>query len=574
MRSIKSPVRAGAKPAAKSAPRAPKRTTGNDQELARRLAEAEETLRAIRSGEVDALVVKTEEGEQVFTLQGADLSYRLLIEDMNEGALTVTSGGMILYANHRFAAMHQVPLETVIGSDLQRWIVPDKQDTLRTLLQDAATRHCREELSLLAGDGTGVPVYLSVSPTSIEGARQCLGVVATDLTEQKQQQQALMAAEKSARESLKAAHQARVALLSIIEEQKLSEQALRVSEARFRNVFENSPLGKSMASMDGEVRVNQAFCDILGYSKEELRKKSWEELTHPDDVLETADALQKVLVGTIPKARFEKRFVHKDGTLVWADTTITVGRDAAGKPTYVLTAINDITPRKQADAAVLDLKQHLQEHIELERLRLAQNLHDGPLQELYAVIYKLEQLRPRAVPENAEIIDQVVKDLHKTLGVLRAAASELRPPALSRFGLEKAIRSYVEDFRDKNPQIEIKQTLARDSQLLPEAVRLVLFRVLQEALANVVRHSRAKRVELRFSFDAEEARLEIEDNGKGFSVPGDWLGMVHAGHYGLAGMAERISAAGGTLTLDSVPGGRTTVRAVIPYSHELGQDSE
>ena len=107
--------------------------------------------------------------------------------------------------------------------------------------------------------------------------------------------------------------------------------------------------------------------------------------------------------------------------------------------------------------------------------------------------------------------------------------------------------------------------LAHDSQLLPETVRLVLFRVLQEALANIVRHAEASQVNIRFSFDAEEAQLEIADNGKGFTVPESWLDLLHAGHYGLVGMAERVSAAGGTLEIESAPGSSTTIRVVVPY---------
>jgi signal transduction histidine kinase len=200
----------------------------------------------------------------------------------------------------------------------------------------------------------------------------------------------------------------------------------------------------------------------------------------------------------------------------------------------------------------------------MERLRLAQNLHDTPLQELYAAIYKLEELRPTTRPATAETIGQVIDDIKHTLAGLRQTASELRPPSLSRFGLEKAIRSYVEDFRQKYPALHLELALARDRQLLSEDTRLVLFRVFQEAMANVTRHSHATEVKVRFAFDAEEARLEVSDNGRGFEVPGNWMSNVRAGHYGLAGMAERVSAAGGTLTLESTPDGPTTIRAVVP----------
>ncbi|MGE5071827.1 MAG: PAS domain-containing sensor histidine kinase, partial [Anaerolineae bacterium] len=290
-----------------------------------------------------------------------------------------------------------------------------------------------------------------------------------------------------------------------------------------------------------------------------------EELTHPEDVAATADVLQGLMDGRLQTVRFEKRFLHKSGSVVWADVTIAIARESSGKPLYTLTAIIDVTARKQADLAVQDVKQHLQRNIEMERLRLAQELHDAPLQELYAVIYRLEELRSHAEPASAQMLEEVIENIQKTLSSLRATASELRPPALSRFGLEKAARSYIQDFCDKHPAIQVRYALARDGQLLPEEVRLVLFRVMQESLANVLRHSGATEANVRFNFDAEEARIEVEDNGRGFQIPETWVGLVRAGHYGLAGMGERVSAAGGTLRVESKPGRGTVIRVVVPY---------
>jgi signal transduction histidine kinase len=215
---------------------------------------------------------------------------------------------------------------------------------------------------------------------------------------------------------------------------------------------------------------------------------------------------------------------------------------------------------------VLDLKQHLQRNIEMERLRLAQDLHDVPLQELYGVIYKLEELRTGSDADPAEVLSEVIRDIQRTLSFLRSAASELRPPALSHFGLEKAVRSYMHEFHEKNPAMRIRLLLARDNQTLPEDVRLVLFRVLQEAASNAARHAQATELRVSFNFDAEEARIEIADNGRGFAMPEDWLSMVRDGHYGLAGMAEWVSAAGGKLEVVTAPGAATAVRAVIPYT--------
>ena len=105
-----------------------------NEDLRARLEEAEETLRAIRGGEVDSLVVMGEVGEQIFTLKGADQAYRILVENMSEGARTMSADGMIIYANRRFAEMIKTPLEKVIGASIYRWIEPVSQQMFRSLL--------------------------------------------------------------------------------------------------------------------------------------------------------------------------------------------------------------------------------------------------------------------------------------------------------------------------------------------------------------------------------------------------------------------------------------------------------
>jgi two-component system nitrate/nitrite sensor histidine kinase NarX len=167
-----------------------------------RLEEAEDTLRAIRSGEVDAIVVSGVEGEQIFTLSSAERPYRALIEDMKEGAMTLTSEGVILYANRCLAEMLKTPLEKVIGSTIHTWIAPFYQETFRALLQKDTPEKRHEELVLTSGDGTLVPVYLSVNPLLVEGMPDCFGLVVIDLTEQKKRNEAVFAAEKAADELL------------------------------------------------------------------------------------------------------------------------------------------------------------------------------------------------------------------------------------------------------------------------------------------------------------------------------------------------------------------------------------
>jgi transcriptional regulator with GAF, ATPase, and Fis domain len=171
------------------------------QELTARMTEAEETLRAIRSGEVDALVVKTEQGDRVFTLSGADHPYRVMVETMNEGAATLAFDGTILFCNQRFAEIVQRPLERVIGSPIGQYISPTNLPLFEALLKQGVQGNSRLELALQIGSESSIPVFLSISAfqhTDIPGMA-CL--VVTDLTEQKRNEE-MLAEEKLTTEIL------------------------------------------------------------------------------------------------------------------------------------------------------------------------------------------------------------------------------------------------------------------------------------------------------------------------------------------------------------------------------------
>jgi two-component system NarL family sensor kinase len=159
-----------------------------------RLAEADETLRAIRSGEVDAVMGEGKQGERVFTLEGAEHAYRVLIESMNEGALTLTADKTILYANQCFARMVKCPLEQVIGSSFRRFISAEDRATLRPLVKRAEKSGSKMQVLLKAGDGSRVPVQISIRPLArndFNGAT--VSMVLTDMTEARRNEEMLRA---------------------------------------------------------------------------------------------------------------------------------------------------------------------------------------------------------------------------------------------------------------------------------------------------------------------------------------------------------------------------------------------
>ena len=157
--------------------KAPRRPPAGLEQLRHRLHAAEDALRALRAGEVDALLVTAAGKERVVTLQGAELPYRVLLDQMYAGAVTLTPDGVIVYSNRRFADIVRTPLARVIGSALRRFVPPAEQLTLQALLERASWERIRGELAGRAGDGTPVPMSVIFAPLRLEGNADVKGVI-------------------------------------------------------------------------------------------------------------------------------------------------------------------------------------------------------------------------------------------------------------------------------------------------------------------------------------------------------------------------------------------------------------
>jgi signal transduction histidine kinase len=212
-----------------------------------------------------------------------------------------------------------------------------------------------------------------------------------------------------------------------------------------------------------------------------------------------------------------------------------------------------------------EIKNRLVESRERERLQLAQEIHDVPIQDLYGLMYQLEDLKEIVRDaQGMEILDEFNSTIHRIVNNLRTMCGELRPPSLSPFGLEVAIRDHVERLRSANPDLQIELELMRDQQNLSDSFRLCLFRIYQEAITNVIRHAGATEVHIRFHWDDETVILEVEDNGAGFELPERWVDMVRHECFGLVGIAERVESVKGKLEILSTPDHGTSVRVSVP----------
>jgi formate hydrogenlyase transcriptional activator len=214
------------------------------QDITSRMMAAEETLRAILSGEVDGLVVSAAEGDRVFTLSGAEHPYRVMVETMNEGAATLASDGTILFCNQRFADIVKGSLEKVIGSSIYHYVSSTDLPLFEALVERGLKGNSQGELALQAGGKNSVPVLFSVSTLQHTDVPDAVCAVIVDITELKKM-----------------------------------EEALKSSETRYRRLFEAARDG--ILILDAEtgqiVEVNPFLLEILGYSREELLgKKLWE----------------------------------------------------------------------------------------------------------------------------------------------------------------------------------------------------------------------------------------------------------------------------------------------------------
>jgi signal transduction histidine kinase len=200
---------------------------------------------------------------------------------------------------------------------------------------------------------------------------------------------------------------------------------------------------------------------------------------------------------------------------------------------------------------------------EEERKRLAREIHDIPVQKLIETIYAVKRCQRGAEGSPLEELQKLQEEMLHLLKELRRICQELRPPTLDVFGLASAIRSHTEDFTTQVPLI-VKLDLMDDKKQLPDEVAINLFRVYQEALANVEKHAGAERVEVKLTLSPDEVMLAIKDDGCGFVVPRRLGQFVQQDCFGLMGMKERMEMVGGTLQVTSQSGQGTEIRAQVP----------
>jgi PAS domain S-box-containing protein len=346
-----------------------------------------------------------------------------------------------------------------------------------------------------------------------------------------------------------------------------SERIRREANDRFRVALASVPL--FVYTCDRDLRYTWLYQLPRGFKEEEVLGKRDDEILTPEAAGELIAAKQQAL--DTGKGGVREVKVPLYGEDIYYILTTEPIQDTQGNISGLTCSAIDITSQKQLEneyrerAMLLEIQRRLAELREKERQVIARDIHDGPIQTLVGTLFNV-QIAKEAVNDPVAQLEfaQIGLSLQNTVHELREVVNELRPPSLIRFGLGKTIKIYLEDLREKHPQLRIQAELADDGVQVPEATRLALFRICQEALNNVIRHANATQVWLCYTVAENTALLEVRDNGQGMPALNSLVDQTRSGHYGMAGMKERAEALGGTLTVTSAPGQGTTICVWTP----------
>lgn len=376
-----------------------------------------------------------------------------------------------------------------------------------------------------------------------------------------------------------------------------ARDALRDREERYRAVFEQTTGGVAEKDLSGRFTlVNDRFCELVGRTRAELLKLRWQDITHPSDAAATLPLFEALAAGRGPNFVIEKRYLRPGGQPVWVRSQISGVRDVAGEVVKIIAAVTDISDLKTKETELRAAESSLKgarDALELrvtertaalakaqrnlrrasaslltaqdeERRRIARDLHDSAGQLLAALGMNLG-----AIEQKAKEVDPVISAaaaegqslVHEVSREIRATAYLLHPPLLHEHGLSEALRQYVEGVSERTG-IAIELIAPGDFGRLPNETELAIFRVIQEALTNIHRHSGSSRAWIRLRREDGRVCAEVEDEGHG--IPAGKLNGEKSG-VGLAGMRERVEFLGGGLLIESSSAG-TKVSAVLPAS--------
>jgi len=454
------------------------------------------------------------------------LRHAAIVESSEDAILSVTLDGVIVTWNPGAQHMFEYAENEVVGKPVTIIVPPERPDEENKILETLREGGCIEQFETVRVSKTGkrIDVSLSISPIKDStGKTVGYACIERDITKRKR-----------------------------------AEEAVLSSEQRYRLLFERNVAGVGIASLDGRLLdCNDGWARILGYESrdEVVGRQASEFYFHP---AERQQLLDELLENRAVFSR-ELQMRRKDGTPVWVMFNAAALKSEHNTSVLQGTMI-DISEWKRADEALLGMTRKLVDAQEQERARIGRELHDDINQRLAMLSVELDQLE-QSPTEVQGRLHELRKELCQIADDVQALSHDLHSSKLDYLGAIAGMKSWCKEVAVRH---KIEVAFRSDfSGNLPLDVGLPLFRILQEAVTNSIKHSGEKQVEVQLSGDPGEIHLVVCDSGKGFDVET----VLQGKGLGLTSMRERVRLANATIAIESSPMGGTKIHVHVP----LGQ---
>lgn len=492
----------------------------------------------VSAGVVFTALDITERKKAEAQLKESEERYRVAIEHSSDG-VAVAKEGVYVYVNQKFLDMfgYERP-EEIAGKPISYTTHPDHHHMVneyslkRRLGEPAPTKY---DFKGMKKDGTLIDIEASVAGITFLGERVSL-MFLRDITDRKK-----------------------------------AEEALHESQERFRIAERMAQIGHfEWDILKDHVTVSPSLSAIHGLEIHGLQGglRRWLAMVHPEDAPELQKTIWKAFRERRTEAGFECRIVRPDGDVRHIQARAMATYNTAGSAIRVIGVMTDVTERKKAEEELLDsrealrsLADHLVSAREDEKAFIARELHDELGQTLTALYFNLRWLRKKLRKDQTRLAEQVetmATLTNEAVGTIKRIQGELRPSILDNLGLTEALEWQADNFKKHtNIAVDFHRT---DAVTTDDKTEIAIFRIFQEALTNVARHSDATNVKVELVQGAGEVRLTVRDNGRGI----EQHEMSKPGSFGLLGIRERVDALRGRLIITGDAGYGTQLDIRIP----------
>jgi len=478
-------------------------------------------------------------------LRESEERYRSLIETAHEGIWVIDADGNTTFINDKMTHLLGYSAEEIAGKSFFDFM-NDEWKTVAESFLERRRGGIREQLDFkfLRKDGSELWAIVSTNPLFAKDGR----------------------------------YAGALALITDITDRKAAEEALLKSEEKFRNIYQESPIGIELYNAQGElIDINRSCLEMFGILHEEevLGFQLHRDPNVPEEIMNRVRRGEMVRFETtfdFDKIREMNLYAtHKQG-IAWLDVLITPLRTAGILGGY-LVQIQDITERKRSEQTLRESEKQLRflstqllSAQEEERVRMAREVHDSIGSSLTGIKISLENLlcdfeKGVLKPESIQVL---ITTAQNSIRECRRIMTDLRPSILDDYGIVATTEWLCEQFQAIYRNILIHKTLDIQEKDVPENLKIILFRIMQEALNNTAKYSKAQSVHLLLRKRPECIELRIEDDGVGFD-PASVLAKSNCEKgVGLTSMKERAELFGGIFSIFTAPGKGTSIRVSWP----------